>query len=131
MEIIMGKSKKTKEAIRKAKRKKIITIIICTVVAVLIIAAAVFFILRQSDNRVYVSDSNTIVLSSKGTFEARLYHGKSITGTYTESDENTVTVITFTHDGVTSTGMLAGNSLTIPDEWGDDHGHTYDFTLKK
>jgi len=127
----MGKSKKTKEAIKRAKRKKIITITACITVAAVIIAAVVFFVLDyQNNHRVYASGDSTVTLSGNGNFRATLYHGERIAGTYTESDENGVTVITFTHDGETSTGWLTGNSLTIPDEWDDDHGHGSNYTLK-
>jgi len=127
----MGKSKKTKEAIKRAKRKKIIMIAACITVAAVIVAAVIFFVLDyQNNHRVYASGDSTVTLSSNGNFRTKLYHGERITGTYTESDENGVTVITFTHDGKTSTGMLLGNNLTIPDEWDDDHGHGSNFTLR-
>jgi len=127
----MGKSKKTKEAIKRAKRKKIITIIACIILAAVIIAAVVFFVLDyQNNHRVYVSGDSTITLSSNGNFRAKLYHGERIKGTYTESEEDGITVIAFTHDGQTSTGMLSGNNLTIPGQWDDDHGHGSVFTLR-
>jgi len=127
----MGKSKKTKEAVKRAKRKKIITIAACITVAAVIIAAVVFFVLDyQNNNRVYVSGDSSVTLSNNGNFRTKLYHGERITGTYTESYEDGVTMITFTHGGNTSTGILSGNNLTIPGQWDDGHGHGSVFTLR-
>ena len=127
----MGKSQKTKLARKRAKRKKIIIWVVSITAIVAIAVAVTLYIVNQQDSRrVYVSDDQTITLNDDGTFEAVLYHGLNISGTYTESTEGSVVIITYFHDGITATGSLSGNVLNIPDEWQDDHGHSYNFTLK-
>jgi len=128
----MGKSQKTKLARKKAKRKKIIIWVI-SITAVLAISAALilYFVNRENNSdRVYVSGDQTVTLNDDGTFKAELYHGVNISGTYTESTEGGVVIITYLHDGIVTTGTISGNTLIIPEEWEDDHGHGYNFTLK-
>ena len=127
----MGKSKKTKLAIKKARRKKrIITAVVCVAAVAIITAAVLITLNQQSDRRVYALGVNTITLSGDGTFDAQPGCAGSKSGTFSESLSGDATIITFTHDGMTANGRIVGNVLTIPDEWDDGHGHGTEFTLR-
>jgi len=127
----MGKSQKTKLARKRAKRKKIITwVVSITAIVAIAVAITLYVVNQQNSKRVYVSDDQTITLNNDGTFEAVLYHGVNISGTYTESTEGSAVIITYNYDGITAIGSINGNVLNIPDEWQDDHGHGSYFTLK-
>ena len=129
--LAVGKSQKTKQARKRAKRKKIITIAVTCIVIIAIITAAVLIILnQQSDTRVYALGVNTITLSGDGTFDAQPGCAGSKSGTFSESLSGDVTIVSFTHDGMTANGRIVGNVLTIPDEWDDGHGHGTEFTLR-
>jgi len=127
----MGKSQKTKLARKKAKRKKIITwVVSITAIVAIAVAVTLFIVNDQNSKRVYVSGDQTVTLKDDGTFKAVLYHDLSISGTYTESTDEGIVVVTYYYDGITANGSLSGNVLIVPDEWQDDHGHSYSFTLK-
>jgi len=127
----MGKSAKTKLARKRAKQKKIIIIIICSVIAAVVIAALVFYFLNhQSNERVYEFADSTITLRDDGSFDALLFHDVSFNGTYSETKQDNATNISFSYDGITVNGWIVGNTLTLPDEWDDDHGHGMEYTLR-
>ena len=132
----MGKSAKAKQARKRAKRKKIIITVVCIVIAAIIIAALVFYFLyqqtgdQQVGERVYALDDSAVTLHEDGSFNALLFHGAGYSGTYSEDTQGDVTIISFIYDGITATGWIIGNGLTLPDEWDDGHGHGHEFILR-
>ena len=99
---------------------------------VLMLAAFVLVGCGSSDeeDRVFALGSHTVTLNADGTFEARLFHGFSVDGEYTESTVAGVLTVTFTHDGQEVRGTIVDDVLTIPHEWEDGHGHGTQFTLR-
>jgi len=105
---------------------------ILAMVVVLMLAAFVLVGCGSSndEDRVYALGSHTVTLYADGTFEARLFHGFSVDGTYTESTVAGVLTVTFAHDGIEVRGTIVDDVLTIPQEWDDGHGHGTRFTLR-
>lgn len=114
------------------KTKKSKLIISCALAAVIILIAFVACSEKETDKaRVYANGSNAITLNVDLSFDAKLAHGVSKAGTYSEStDASGVTTITFTADGETASGTIQDGVLTIPHEWEDSHGHGNTFTLQ-
>ena len=128
-ELIAEKSalKKAKKAAaaKKAKQKKALTTAIITVIAVGIIGISIFIITKPSDRRVFSNENYTVSLQGDATFKADLC-GYSLEGHYVEnnpSEEDGSTTIAFTANGETLDGTIVSNTLIIPDEWDDNHGH--------
>ena len=123
----MGKTKKARreQAIKKAKQKKMIVkiaVVIVAIAAVASIISAVSSTVRAKGNRedaVYSDGSAIIELYQDGTFNARLYHHETYSGTYAK----TANRISFRHDGVTVRGVLNGGNLSLPQEWKDSCNH--------
>jgi len=128
-ELIAEKSalKKAKKAAaaKKAKQKKTITTAIIAVIAVGIIGISIFIAVKPSDRRVFSNENYTVSLLNNATFKADLC-GYSLEGSYVESsqgEEDGSVTIAFTANGETLEGTISSNTLTIPDEWDDNHGH--------
>ena len=145
-EATLGKSKKTKMAIKKAKRVKTIKVIVFIVVIAIIAAAATYFFLNREDNgngtddgnsadvpvvgeRVFANADYTVTLGGDGSFEANIFHGLEKNGTYIEESAGDFAVVTFFYDGISAESMRVSNILNIPSEWDDDCGHDLEFIL--
>ena len=115
---------------KQKKRKKIIIITVCASLVVVVISLFVFNALQKKGDRVFSDGLQTVTLRANGKFTAALAHD-SRAGTYTETKENGVTTISFTAEGATVTGDITDDVLTIPEEWGDSHGHGSKLKLKK
>jgi len=142
----MSKSKRKKEAIRRAKRKRaIITVIASIAVITIIIITIIIFSVGNRDvtelteeltelteltERIYDRGSAMVTLSDNGSFAALLWHGDTRSGTFTESVVNGDTSITFMYNGSTGVGRIDGNVLHIPEQWDDLHRHGTEFFLR-
>lgn len=129
----MSSKKARREAARKKARQKKITVLIVCIVAVAAVAALIFLALPQeSDGRVFVAGNNRVTLYEDGSFTAELPHGVSKSGTYTEIEhiDADVTTISFTVEDRIEVGSITGDTLTIPAEWDDGHGHATEFVLR-
>jgi len=118
-----AKAQKKENAIKKANRKKIIIIGICVLVA----AAAVIVTLavrNQSSGgaEIYRYGGQSILLYANGNFTANLAH-HAVNGSYTKANENGQTLVYFYAGGNQVIGRIINNSLYLPDEWDDGHGH--------
>ena len=102
---------------------------------VLLVIVMVFAICACSEkaekDRVYGSEATGVTLKTDGTFTAVLYHGFSVSGTYTETTKDGLTTVTFTVDGEEFIGTINKDVLIAPHEWEDDHGHGNAFMLQK
>ena len=115
--VIREKSKiqKKERAIKKAKQKKIIIIGVCTLL-VAIISVVIIVINNAAEKKVteiYSYQGQAVELLDDGKFTAILAHNVRKRGTYTKTNEN---------DRI-ETGWIIHNSLHIPREWDDGHGH--------
>ena len=124
----MAKDKKVKRelAAKKAKQKRNIIIAICAVIALLLVAAVIFNAVQSARTEVYTRGNASITLRPNGEFTAILFHGERLSGTYVKSEDS----VAFTHIGTTVIGELEGNTLHLPEEWDDGHGHGYIFTKR-
>ena len=105
-------------------------ILICLILITLVLISSCGE--KDSDHRFYGSGDLGVTLNDDLTFVANLYHGFSVSGTYTETTENGVTTVIYTSDdGIEYIGTISKNILTIPYEWGDAHGHGNTFALQK
>ena len=128
----MSKSKRRKEAIRKAKRKKRL---IVAAISVAVLAAIVGIIIittmsQRNADRVYSLGGAAVTLSSDNSFAAVLWHGDIKIGSFTESEEDGFTTVTFSYDGTTADARIEGNVLHIPSQWDDLHLHGTEFVLR-
>jgi len=129
----MSSKKARREAARKKARQKKMTVLIVCMLAVAAIAALIIVNLSpQSDGRVFVAGNNQVTLYEDGSFTAELPHGVSKSGTYMEIEhiDDDATTISFTMEGRTEVGSIIGDTLTIPHEWDDGHGHATEFVLR-
>ncbi|MCL2721568.1 MAG: hypothetical protein FWD47_09555 [Treponema sp.] len=119
------KSQKKERAEKRAKQRKLIIAGICVSIAV-ISGLLIFIIYNVNQNKVteiYSYHGQTIQLLDDGKFTAVLAHNVRKSGTYTKTNENDRIIVTFNNDGRTETGWIVNDSLHIPREWDDGHGH--------
>jgi len=120
-----AKIQKKERAEKKAKQKKLIILCICVSLAV-IIGVSIFVIQNLVGNEaaeIYSYQGQTIQLLNDGRFTAMLAHNVRKSGTYTKTDENGIITVAFNTNGNIETGWIINNSLHIPREWDDGHGH--------
>ena len=115
------KISKRELAIKKAKRKKAIIIVVVSVVALALVVALVISAVTSAMTEVYTDGSTTIELRPSGRFSAKMYHQDTYSGTYAKSADGTS--VTFTYSGLSVVGRIEGNTLHLPSEWDDGHGH--------
>jgi hypothetical protein len=128
----MSKNARREAAIKREKRKKVITLAICVLVVAAIAVSLALLAYRQSLERVYSDEQQTVILRDDGTFTAKLMHDITKNGTYTTSpDESSdgATTVSFTEGGATADGSLANDILTIPADWDSEHGHNLGLNL--
>ena len=125
-----AKEARRQNAIKKAKRKKMMILAVCLAIAAVIGTLLIVNALQQSAIRTFVSGNNYVTLFADGSFEARLPHNVRRVGTYEEHGEGDVRTISFLSGGRVENGSLSGNTLTIPLEWDDGHGHPRLYTLR-
>jgi hypothetical protein len=131
----MTKSQKREIRRKKAVKKKLKKNILIGLAAFLIIAGFVgwqIYTSSQKPNaRIYSDGHQSITLYDDGNYTARLAHGVSKSGTYTESAEDGVTIVSFVTRGKTENGRIRDNVLTFPSEWDDGHGHGSQLRLRE
>ena len=129
--IMNEKEARRAAAVRKAKRQKTIIFTVCALAGVAVLALFILDALRVDNTRVFVGAPNQVVsLHEDGTFTARLPHGVTRTGAFTEQTEDGVTQIAFTSGRTTDVGYIEGNVLTLPLAWDDGCGHGRELTLR-
>jgi len=94
----------------------------------LIIFLACFIIIscnrnEKNENEIYSYHGQKVELSADGSFTASLSHGVKKSGTYTKKSENNSVIISFNVDGNLEVGRIIDDSLHLPKEWDDGHGH--------
>jgi uncharacterized protein YxeA len=80
-------------------------------------------------DHIFASGDQIIILGADGNFTAELEHDVSRSGTYTDSNVDGVTTVSFVYDNTTAVGTIENNVLSIPEEWDDGHGHGTSFVL--
>ena len=125
-----SKKHRREQALKKAKQKKLVRISVCVAIAAVIFAVIAFNIYQQGGSRVFTDEMQTVTLRGNGRFTAELFHGITRNGTYIEHVSDGVTTISFTERGVTVTGELLDDVLTIPAEWGVGCGHDHSRYLR-
>ena len=78
---------------------------------------------EKSENEIFSYHGQTVQLLTDGTFTASLAHGVIKSGTFSKTTENDRTVVLFNVNGNVEVGRIVNNSLHIPREWDDNHGH--------
>jgi len=120
-----AKLKKRENADKKANQKKLL--IIGVVIFIAAVAGALLFIMHKvNDNKdmeVYSYHGQTVQLFANGKYSATLAHNVQKSGTYTKANENGRISISFNTNGRIENGWIINNSLHIPAEWDDGHGH--------
>ena len=105
------------------KKSLIVAGFLVIVVAVALILKLSFPKVDENTTEVYSFHGQTIQLFSNGNFEAVLAHGVHKSGIFTRNTDGGRTVISFNINGVIENGFIIDNSLHIPREWDDGHGH--------
>ncbi|MCL2244329.1 MAG: hypothetical protein FWC03_07660 [Treponema sp.] len=117
---------KKENTIRKAKKKKIILALICVLIAALIIALGIYSatpVKNSGDSEIYSYGGQTVQLFADGKFTANISHNTQKSGTYTKTADGSRTLIRFYVNGSIENGRIENNSLYLPAEWDDSHGH--------
>lgn len=122
-----AKFRKEENAKKKA-RKKIIIVGICLVL--ILGGFGIFLFVNTKQKReeanspeFYSYGSQSVQLLADGKFTASLAHNVSKSGTFTKANENERIAVSFYIDGRTEIGYIYNNSLHLPREWDDGHGH--------
>ena len=127
-------SKKVKrEAERKKTRNRKI-IIASAIGLVIVLAIAAYIVLTTMQNagaEIYTDGTQTVTLRQNGSFTAELVHDIRYTGTYTITEDDTWTIVTFTHNGNSVESELISDQLYLPDEWVAACGHGHSYILAK
>jgi len=124
------KARREKKAAKKASRKKLLAVGIFALAA-LAVMAIIFLpgIIQKNSGHshyepeVYGQGRNSIELKENGNFSASLPHNVQKTGTYTKTTEGARTLVNFNVNGNIEVGRIENNSLHLPREWDDGHGH--------
>jgi len=142
-----AKKNKKEIAVKKARKKKVII----AVITLLITAGAIGFFVYlsnqpkpeneginsqqspqneeisrrqiQENEEIYRYGGQTIRLLSDGSFIASMAHGIRKEGTYSKTTEGDITTVIFNSNGRDEIGRIINNTLHIPQEWDDGHGH--------
>jgi len=126
----LSKKARRQQALARKKRKKIIIITAVAVVVVAIVVVVVVLLVGSAGTETYSDGSQTIRFLPDGTFTAKLSHGRSFSGTYSNTTQGNMTIVSFTSSGVTVNGEVEGGLLYLPHEWDDGHGHGAVLTKK-
>ena len=123
-----AKKQKKVNAIKIVKNKKIV-IGLCSLLFIIALAFIFHSVFRQKnigisvDKETYSYHGQIIQLFSDGRFSASLAHNVIKNGTYTKLNENNRINVLFNVNGNIEIGWIINNSLYIPREWDDGHGH--------
>jgi len=123
------KEKALKREIAKIKARRKTFIIISILVLVVVAAAVVGINFGRHKNTSIMQDElysyggQSVQLFSDGTFSAKLAHNVNKDGSYTRTVNSGITIITFTVNNKEETGRIVNDSLYLPKEWEDGHGH--------
>ena len=127
--------KKQQNAKKKANKKNaagiiIFAFIVLAIVAYLLIPGFLEKISSASkgESEIFSHGNQIVQLFADGSFKASLAHGVSKNGTYLKKADGSRTVITFIVNGKQEIGRIENNSLHLPREWDDGHGHGSVFT---
>ena len=127
----ISKNARREMAIKKAKRKRLIIITVAGVLALALITVITISAIREARTETYTDGSQNVKLHPDGSFTASISHGDLYSGTYTKTEQEGYTVVTYiTDSGSTASGEIIEGQLYIPDEWLDDHGHNAILPLK-
>ena len=118
-----AKARKKEEALKKSNRKKILILGICALVVIAAAAIAMYFFTYNDGTEIYSAGGQTVHLYDDGTFTASLAHNVRKGGRYEKLANENVIEVMFYVDGRTESGWILNDSLYIPDEWDDGHGH--------
>jgi len=102
----------------------------------LIISLAIFLMIactrnEKSKNEIFSYHGQTVQLSADGSFTASLAHGVRKSGTFTKTTDSNNIIVSFNVNGNVEVGRIINNSLHIPREWDDGHGHGNVFPKEK
>ena len=109
----------------KAKTRKLIIIGICVLVAI-ILSTLIFgmtSVIEKNVTEIYSNQIQAVQLLDNGKFAAILAHNVRKSGTYTKTNDGSVITVAFNTNGRIETGWIMNDSLHIPREWDDGHGH--------
>jgi len=91
--------------------------------ALIIIFAGLIISCSKNETEIYSYHGQTVQLSADGNFTASLAHGVKKSGTYSKTAENDRIIVSFNVNGNVEVGRIINNSLHLPKEWDDGHGH--------
>ena len=117
----MASNKKARRELaqKKAKQKKILIFSIGGALILAIAAVIIVTAVNAANTETYSSTGQSIRLNANGEFSASLFHGSTYGGTYEKTDGSVI----FTYGETTAIAMLDGDTLFLPPEWDDGHGH--------
>ena len=128
------KTVKRERAEKRAKRKKTLIIGIFALVLAAVIGYFAYssitkstitrdIVAQDQSAEIYSYGRQIVVLKGDGSFTANLSHGVNKSGTYTKTVSEGTERVMFNVNGRIETGRIVNNSLHLPHEWDDGHGH--------
>ena len=116
---------KRQNEVKKAKQKRLVLIGICALAVIAVLGFAVYSLVQRSAGatEIYRYGEQTVRLREDGSFSASLAHNVRKRGTYSKETGEGRTIVTFTVNGNIEIGWIVNDSLHIPMEWDDGHGH--------
>jgi len=110
---------------KRAKQKKIILLLCIFALLLSVSGLIVFSGIKKNNNEaeIYSYHGQTIQLFTDGKFTASLAHNVTKNGTYIKTLDNDRIIVSFNVNGVIEVGRIINDSLHIPGEWDDRHGH--------
>jgi len=122
--------RKQQNAKKKANKKNTAGILVFAFVVIAVVAYLLvpgfmekFSSASKGKSEIFSHGNQTVQLFANGTYKANLAHGVNKNGTYTKKEEGNRTIITFNVNGKQEIGRIENNSLHLPNEWDDGHGH--------
>ncbi|MCL2047710.1 MAG: hypothetical protein FWG87_03180 [Defluviitaleaceae bacterium] len=102
---------------KKVQRQNFITIAVLVLVVALVAGLAALQLIKESNSTVYDLDGQTVTLYPDGKFAAVLGHGVTKSGTYTQTEPES---ITFTQrNGTVENATIVDDILHVPYAWED------------
>lgn len=124
------KALKKEQAEKKAKLKRTLIICICSLAVAAVLGYFALSAVKKGESSISNQSTETysyrgqiVRLSEDGTFTASLAHNVRKSGTYAKSPENGRISVSFNMNGAVETGWIINDSLHLPKEWEDSHGH--------
>lgn len=118
---------------KKAKQMKTAMLIAAAFLVAAIVFAVAVHIAMRPETRVFgIEGGYSVTLHGNGSFDARLFHGRIMSGSFSEEVSGDITLVRFNRAGETAYSLIQDDVLSLPIPWRAGcaaHVHETDFPL--